>query len=134
MHENPGYGVASIGWADYVRELIDELGATDILDYGCGKERLKKFSGRDMRGYDPAIPGLDEPPEPAELVFCIDVLEHIEPEFLDSVLDDLKRVVLDKAFITIDTIPAGKFLPDGRNAHLIQEKEGWWRPKIESRV
>lgn len=27
--------------------------------------------------------------------------------------------------------PAGKVLPDGRNAHLIQEPIAWWRERLE---
>ncbi|HUV66463.1 MAG TPA: class I SAM-dependent methyltransferase [Sedimentisphaerales bacterium] len=83
--------------------------------------------------YDPGIPGKDDPPEPHDLVVCIDVLEHIEPDYLDNVLDDLKRVIKLCGFFTIASGPAGKLLPDGRNAHLIQQDMGWWIPKFEKR-
>jgi hypothetical protein len=33
----------------------------------------------------------------------------------------------------IATPPAEKILPDGRNAHLIQEPITWWMPKLEAR-
>ena len=48
--------------------------------------------------YDPAIPEWSAPPAPRRFVACIDVLEHIEPDLLDNVLDDLKRVVLGWVF------------------------------------
>ena len=67
------------------------------------------------------------------MVVCIDVLEHIEPECLDDVLDDLQRLVIKYGFFTIHTGPAQKVLPDGRNAHLTQEPLSWWNEKLESR-
>ena len=62
----------------------------------------------DMRYYDPAIPIWTDRPEPAEMVVCIDVLEHIEPDFLESVLDDLARVTAKIGVFTVATGPAQK--------------------------
>ncbi|HET9469625.1 MAG TPA: hypothetical protein VFO24_00885, partial [Usitatibacter sp.] len=62
-----------------------------------------------------------------------DVLEHIEPECLDEVLDDLQRVTRKIGFFVIATREAEKTLPDGRNAHLIQEPIAWWAPRLEKR-
>jgi hypothetical protein len=102
---------------------------TDVLDYGCGKQTLKALLPY-VVGYDPCIPGLDDPPSPADLVVCTDVLEHIEPTCLAAVLDDLQRVTGSALFATIATGPAKKFLADGRNAHLIQKPIEWWLPKF----
>jgi hypothetical protein len=67
------------------------------------------------------------------MVACIDVLEHIEPDCLDDVLDHLKHLTGKIGFFTVSCIPAKKTLPDGRNAHLIQESPEWWLPKITDR-
>ena len=40
LHENPGYGVASVTFAPLFADLIRQLGATEILDYGAGKGRF----------------------------------------------------------------------------------------------
>ena len=64
---------------------------------------------------------------------CIDVLEHIEPDLLDNVLDDLMMLTDGYAFITVHTGPAVKTLSDGRNAHLIQKPARWWLPKLMNR-
>jgi hypothetical protein len=61
------------------------------------------------------------------------VLEHIEPELLDTVLDDLQRVTMGLGIFTVHTGPAVKVLPDGRNAHLIQQPAQWWLPKFLAR-
>jgi hypothetical protein len=134
---NPNYGVASVEFAPQVSKLINNLGISKVLDYGAGKGRLGQNLEVNhpvtMTLYDPGIPGLDETPAPHEMVCCIDVLEHIEPEHIDAVLDDLQRVVLRLGFFTIHTGPAVKVLSDGRNAHLIQEGPEWWLPKLMAR-
>jgi hypothetical protein len=79
--------------------------------------------------YDPAFPAYGEP-QPADLVCCIDVLEHIEPDYLEAVLDDLRAITVRFGFFSFATGPALKTLPDGRNAHLIQQPASWWLPRL----
>jgi len=83
--------------------------------------------------YDPGVPEYASLPTPAEFVVCIDVLEHIEPPLIDSVLDHLEELTESFLFATVHTKPAGKVLPDGRNAHLIQKPAEWWLPKFMER-
>jgi Methyltransferase domain len=100
------------------------------LDYGCGKSLLAKALPWPIWEYDPAIPGKEESPRAADLVVCTDVLEHIEPEKLPFVLDDLRRCVKKVGYFLIHTGPAAKKLSDGRNAHLIQKSRDWWEKKL----
>jgi hypothetical protein len=72
-------------------------------------------------------------PIPAQMVCCIDVLEHIEPEYLDNVLDHLATLTEAVALLSIHTGPAVKTLTDGRNAHLTQQPMDWWLPKLWGR-
>ena len=130
LHSQGAYGVSGHRWAPHVKQICEHMGTWDVLDYGCGQRLLEKELGRPIRNYDPCIAGLDAPPQPAQIVACTDVLEHIEPEFLDAVLDDLKRVVARIGVFVIATGPANKVLPDGRNAHLIQQGPRWWLPKL----
>lgn len=136
LHErNPQYGISGQKWAKVVRGLADWLGTCDILDYGCGKQTLAEtLPELRVRGYDPALPELATTPEPADLVICTDVLEHIEPEWLDNVLDDLARVIRKVGFLTVSTQPALKTLADGRNAHLIVQPVAWWLAKLGQRL
>jgi hypothetical protein len=69
-------------------------------------------------------------PRPADIVCCIDVIEHIEMEYLDAVLLDLKEITREVGFFSVHTGPAVKSLPDGRNAHLIQQPSSWWFPNL----
>lgn len=142
LHEHTTYGIASAQYAPLVAKLIDQYGINELLDYGAGSrltlirtisdQRLvkRKF---DYHPYEPAVPAHAAEPEPREMVACIDVLEHIEPECLDAVLNDLKRCTMKVGLFTVHCGPAGKTLPDGRNAHLIQEPPEWWLPKITDR-
>lgn len=133
LHENEEYGTSGHKYAEVVRDIAFQLKTYDILDYGCGKRTLEKALGHPIKNYDPCIEGLDTAPEPADLVVSTDVLEHIEPDYLDNVLDDIERVTRRFAFVQVATRPAKKILPDGRNAHLIQEPMSWWLPKFAER-
>ena len=133
LHEsNSKYGTSGAKWTKKAAELISQTKAASVLDYGCGKGLLKAgLPEANIREYDPAIPGKDAEPQPADLVICTDVLEHIEPDCLDDVLSHLRQVSLRYAFVNIATRPAVKSLEDGRNAHLIIEAPAWWKTRIE---
>ena len=139
LHENPKYGMASVAYAPMVAQVLDAVGANELLDYGAGKGRLAETLAQIVKRplkihhYDPAIPEWSAAPQPCGFVTCIDVLEHIEPELIENVLDDLKRVTTGIGVFTVHTDPAQKFLPDGRNAHLIQKPAAWWLPKFLNR-
>lgn len=131
MHVDlPHYGSTSARIAEDIKEIIEKHNIKSVLDYGCGKGLLKQALGDIVREYDPGIPGKDAEPEPAELVVCIDVLEHIEPDKLQHVLEHIRQLTLRTAFVTVATRPANKTLPDGRNAHLIIEDSEWWYQKL----
>lgn len=121
----PDYGTSGQRYAAVIADLIKVHGP-DVLDYGCGKRTLQQALNLPIRNYDPALPEYSAKPEPADIVACTDVLEHIEPACLDDVLRDIRRCTKKTAFLTIAMRPAKKFLEDGRNAHLIQEDQRWW--------
>jgi hypothetical protein len=135
LHRNPNYGVASLAFAPLVADVIRKTGSKSIADYGAGKKNLLKglteagINGIDYRPYDPAFPEYGEP-RSADLVCCIDVLEHIEPELVDNVIDELATITTTLGFFSIHMGPAGKVLADGRNAHLIQKPSSWWLPRL----
>lgn len=122
-----GYGTSGKGYRNNVRPLAD-WGRKPILDYGCGKGTLKEALGPayTVYQYDPAVLEYCQSPEPCETVVCTDVLEHIEPDLLDNVLADLRRVTKGKAFFAIALKESTATLEDGRNAHLsLHPKEKW---------
>jgi hypothetical protein len=137
MHESrASYGVSGHYHAPLLLRGAREYGVGAVLDYGCGKGTLApvlRTNGLECFEYDPAIPGKDTPPAPADMVYSGDVAEHVEPEYLDAYLDDLRRLTKKVVVLLIATRPAKKTLADGRNAHLIQEPLEWWLPKLAAR-
>jgi hypothetical protein len=135
--EDKTWGTSAHRYGDLLSDIINKSGASEVLDYGCGKGEMgrciKPNHSVRVHLYDPGIPELDNVPEPREMVVCSDVLEHIEPDCVDAVLDDLKRVTQSIAFLNICTFEVNQYLPDGRNAHITVEPLEWWLPKIMER-
>ena len=125
--ETPNWGITGRNFAPIVQRIIGDWAPLNILDYGCGKQTLARALPQyRIKGYDPGLPGLDIAPEPHDLVVCTDVLEHIAPDCLEDVLDDLQRVTRKNLFVQICIVDAKQMLPDGRNAHLIVKPARWW--------
>lgn len=130
LHATGSYGIRGHARAHDVLNIAVDYDCRTILDYGCGQGTLKDALTLPVREYDPAIEGKHFPPQPADLVVCADVLEHIEPECLEAVLEHLATLTKKILFAVVHLGPAKKFLPDGRNAHLIQEDEHWWLERM----
>jgi hypothetical protein len=138
LHATGFYGTAGREYAPLVTQIINKMQVTHLLDYGCGSQlslykAITPNHKVTYQAYDPGTEDFAERPVPAQMVCCVDVLEHIEPDFLDGVLDDLASLTEVLLFASVDTGPAKKTLSDGRNAHLIQEPMEWWLPKIWAR-
>ena len=120
----------------YLEEFISQVKPTSMIDFGCGKGRLVQRLREDypdisVTGYDPGNREFSDPMEGrhADLIISTDVLEHVEPEHIDLTLKFLSsksRYI----YHLIALSPAKLILPDGRNAHLIQESPEWWRNKF----
>ena len=127
LHERPGYGISGKKWAGLVSDLYEAYNCASVLDYGCGKGTLGQAMPHLMvRGYDPCIEGLDADPDPADLVVCGDVMEHVEEECVDEVLDHIQGLTKKVVVFVVSTRPAKKILPDGRNAHITIRDSNWW--------
>ena len=132
LHKSdPTYGTKAAKHAPAVANFVVTTQAASLLDYGCGKGMLKPAlqelcPSLDIREYDPAIAGKSVRPDPADVVVCLDVMEHIEPETLQDVLSDIRSVTKRYAIFTVAVKEAKKVLADGRNAHLIVQPKTWW--------
>ena len=132
--ERADYGRRGHAWADAVRDLCRQAGTTDVLDYGCGKATLRDaLSELDVHCYDPAIAQHSADPAPADVLVCVDVLEHIEPENVDNVIAHLASKTRKLALLSIACREAAKTLADGRNAHLSVHDPMWWARRITQR-
>jgi hypothetical protein len=135
MHANTVYGIASKFFAPLIGQIIEKLQVADLLDYGCGSRLTLLKSLRvnhrfRYKAYDPGVPEYAGTPSPSQMVACVDVLEHIEPDMIENVLDDLQRLTQEVGFYSVSTEPAEKMLPDGRNAHLIIQEPQWWLERM----
>jgi len=107
-----------------------------ILDFGCGKGTLKPALKRlspnlQVIEYDPAVKTKDKlPAVKPDLIVALDVMEHIEPAYLSTVLETMAALNPQAVMLMIALEPANKTLPDGRNAHLIVESAAWWRERL----
>jgi hypothetical protein len=139
MHATTNWGDGSHRRAEGLVPVIRGLGyPSTVLDYGCGKgtlgPALRAFMPYlQVREYDPGIPGKDTPPaEKSDLVISTDVLEHIEPECIDSVLAHIASVTGKYFYATIGLELAKHILPDGRNAHILIRPSAWWIDKLRA--
>ena len=128
--DRPDYGQSGHRYVENILQIAGKMNTRDILDYGCGKATLQKSIPFPIQNFDPFMPEYSKPPVAADLVVCTDVLEHVEPEFVGSVLRDIHALAKQAVFFQIASNAAQKFLPDGRNAHLIQENGNWWLDKL----
>ena len=124
LHKQP-YGVSGWRWVRDVRKLAELVGASDVLDYGAGKMTLERDLSEHLptHSYDPVT--APTPPEPADIVVCTDVLEHIEPDSLDTVLADIKRLANKAVHIAVPKHP-----PEKGDQYLTIEELSWWEDRL----
>ena len=115
-------------------QRMHEMGlCSSVLDYGTGKgllvERLRLELPENMSidGYDPAVKKWSSKPNsPYDILLCLDVLEHVEGNTINSVIEDISSMTRHFCYIVIDLQPAVKKLSNGRNAHILLAPVDWW--------
>ena len=143
LRKNKTWGNSGSNYYNRIYHYAHKYKCKNVLDYGAGLQAIeeldntlpnKKYTKKlNVTSYDPGIESIKNNNIPKDFLCCCDVLEHIEPEFLDNVLDDILRCTLSKGFLAISCKEAKTILPDGRNAHLIIEPFTWWRNKLIER-
>ena len=120
-------------WLHVATELANEMLARSVIDYGCGAARsFAGFTPIKVVSYDPGVPEFAAKPEPSDVVVCIHTLEHIEPESVDEVIEDLVSLTLKALLIVVSCQRSTKTLPDGSPWHSFVRDGGWWREKLRS--
>ena len=126
-------------WYDDIKSFISNEPLPDsVLDFGCSHGALIQKIKNDFSeikvvdGYDPGVLKFEKKPSRTyEMLVSTDVIEHIEPDFLDETLVYIDSLFEKTAWIIIACYPAKKSLPDGRNAHLTIETPKWWLNKVQ---
>jgi hypothetical protein len=125
------YGCKSARHGPKVLSILRGYKADTVIDYGCGKGDLVRFlqkHGKKVVGYDPGHPDYTaKPSQPAALVTCTDVLEHIESDCLADLLTELRALSEKGLYLVIALRPdSSKLLPDGTNPHkIVQTLDDW---------
>ena len=122
-------------------QLVKRHGSLTVLDYGSADGNVErglteKFwvpPGVSFVNYDPFIEGSSKDPDPANLVLCMDVMEHVEPQCTEAVLDHIQALTKNVVLFSICMIPAKKVLPDGRNAHINLRDAEYWMCQVRKR-
>ena len=132
LHRSGRYGRWGYREAENILKTAKEFRCETVLDYGCGAATLSKSLPLPVTNYDPAIEEYSKlPTEKHDMLVLSDVCEHIEPEYLDNVLETVRSLTEKVAYFVIATSLDGtKTLPDGRDPHLIVEEPYWWVEKI----
>ena len=115
-------------WLPLVDHYVAALGATSVLDYGCGLEgNLAQHAAYPVINYDPGVPAWAvRPGNKADLVVCCHVLEHVEEPCLDAVLADLLWYARKAVVLIVSCAPSTKILPDGTPWHTCVHEVAWW--------
>ena len=126
--------------APAIRKFAEEHQIQSVLDYGCGSNHgVRMWAEKnqwqiDLREYDPAVPGSDQKPRRAELVVCIDVMEHVEEQYVNEVMDHILSVSGRYTWFTISMKPAERRLKlTGQNAHVTLHQADWWLERLRER-
>lgn len=137
-HARSKWGVAGMHYAERIFKTFQEYNCETAVDYGAGAGRTRRklveefgIPAAAIVEYEPGIAEKSALPSPADLVYCTDVLEHVEPDLIDDVLAHLASLVKKVGYFTIGLKEANRVLADGRNAHLIIESPEWWKEKLQ---
>lgn len=114
-------------------DAIEKYKPKTILDFGCGKGTLTQrldsmFPDITVTGWDPSHG--TELTGTYDMIISTDVLEHIEPEYVEETVKDLCNRANVCHYHLIACYEATAILPDGRNAHLTIMPPSWWQLKF----
>lgn len=134
--EGSDYGAHAFLDAQIVVSNARANGCKTVLDYGCGKGTLKAALKEmapelSVLEFDPAIDGKDTLPEQADFIVALDVMEHIELDYLSAVLENMVSLAPRLVLLKIALTPSKRLLPDGRNAHILLKPPKWWEGKLK---
>lgn len=115
-----------------------------LIDFGCGLGRATKLlieAGFAAKGVDIAANALGEripfteaclwdKPFSADWAFCCDVLEHIPPEHVDKVLDNMKT---KNCYLQIHLKEDSFGKNVGEKLHLTIQPHEWWLEQVSKR-
>ncbi len=143
LHSRGGYGKGEhINMETIGRQIVALYSRLNrplrILDYGSAKGKLKTeiesvFNIAEVVNYDPFVDEFStESTGTFDIVYCFDVMEHVERQCVPNVLKYIKERADFLVYFIIHTSDAKKELADGRNAHVTQKQASWWADEVQT--
>ena len=118
------------------RFMPPEIPITDkmtVLDFGCGKGRIRQNCDMNITSYDPAT--IDVlPTGKFDVVMTLDVMEHVPLDNLSSFFQWLEIYAKKNIWMLIATVKAKHILPDNTNAHAIIKPADWWLERCKEEL
>jgi SAM-dependent methyltransferase len=106
---------------DFAKNALDD----DIRDITVAQSDRFEFIQHDLNKMPPVS-------TPAVYGYCTDVMEHLPPEEVDTVLDNILACA-HHVFFCIDTKPDVMGKRIGETLHLTVQPYGWWMDKFKER-
>ena len=135
---SPGRDIAKLA----LRKMRVERGAT-LFDFGCGDGKALDYfaeQGILCKGFDlvklhplaqaGCLWAIPEDFGTADYGFCADVLEHIPPEKVAPVLENIARHIRKELFFQIETVPDNMGRLIGKKLHLTVQPLAWWHSEL----
>lgn len=135
------YGATNHGAAAI--PLVQRLKPRFVVDFGCGRNdfiRALRRLGIDGLGIDFAFPEADIPRAMhktglldgvADVVTSFDALEHLLPEDVDAVLEEMRRVARSRAhFVFSICTRLSRTTVAGEGLHPTVQPLAWWLERI----
>jgi len=139
-HNSRVWGVAGGKWVNLISEILKQNDARTVLDYGAGRGVLSeglRGKGYLVTEYDPGVIGKALKPVDGivfDYIVSTDVFEHIEREFVENALDEIRDYMkVGGVFVICLGIAKKHWLKDGRNAHVLVRPREWWRKQLLKR-
>lgn len=138
-----GTGYGSTNHGRFAYRLVQGFKPRFVVDFGCGRnlfiQHLRRL-GIDGLGIDFALPEADVVAPMhrvpvsagiADLVTSFDALEHLLPEEVDEVLEEMRRVAVPRGgFVFSICTHASKTRVDGEGLHPTVRPRSWWLDRI----
>lgn len=143
LANGPGAAYGSTNHGRFAYRLVQGLKPRYVVDFGCGRNdfiRHLRTIGIDGLGIDFAFPEADvQAPMHrvpisaglADVVTAFDALEHLLPEEVDEVLEEMRRIAVPRGYfvISVCTRPSKRQV-SGENLHPTVRPTRWWLERI----
>ena len=129
-------------FCDLIKKIIQNNSYKTLLDYGSGKgdiylnktkygdkvfPPLKDYWNVKPTLFDPGVIKFKKPKSKKfDITISVDVLEHIPPQDLYWVINEIFNFSNKAVFLNVACYAALKLLPNGQNAHVSIFSPEWW--------